>query len=203
MSTKQSTLPKSLKDAGYRFALNGETTESLARYVLDVCPSFLDDVPSEVRADLYAGFQLRKHELTGSKFYKVGEAGTLIPLADPKGQTNIVELTINSAMSYSSQEFGKLRETDPARHEKIGVLRTAFSTYASNNMKALRKAMHDVLNGGKPRERAANKGFVEAMQKVFEAYEKRVKTAKERGDQDSDPVKYKLAVQSFWATYNK
>ena len=57
--------PTSMQDAGYRFAQSGETMEMIARYVLGQCPSVLEDVPKEVKLALYAGFQLRKHELTG------------------------------------------------------------------------------------------------------------------------------------------
>lgn len=197
------TEPTSLTDAGYKLALAGETTMTLARYVLAQCPSFLDEVPKEVRSALYAGFQLRKHELTGSQYYKLTSEGALIPLTTvPSDATGIVEMTINSAMSYSQQEFGKMAQTDPQRHAVIKELRKKFSNYAGNAMSDLTARIRQLVNEGKPRERSPNKGFREAMTLVFDTYDKRVKTSKDRGDTEADPLKYRLAVDAFWRTYN-
>jgi hypothetical protein len=208
MSSKKqpvvSTEPASIQDAAYRFALTGETSRNLAQYVLGVCPDFLDNVPSEIHSQLYTGFQIRKHEITEPVHYKMGEGGVFIPLsekpaADAQG---IVVMSINAAMSYSQQEFGKLKEKDPALHSIIKPMRDGFSSYASNNLKALKAAIRAVLNAGKPRERSANKGFREAMTDAFATLDKRVKTARDRGDTEADPLKYRLAVDNFWKTYN-
>ena len=196
--------PASLQDAGYQFAKTGETSRELAKFVLSVCPGFLDDVPAEIKTELYAGFQLMKHELEGDKFYRIGDTGTYVPLtaeqAAKAGDT--LRMNINVAMSYSTQEFGKLKESDPGRHAIIGPLRKAFSTYASNNMSALRTTIRALTSDGNPRKRSANKGFREAMTAVFEAYDKRARTAKDRGDTDADPVRYRVARDAFWKAYD-
>ena len=144
----------------------------------------MDDVPKEIKTALYAGFQLRKHELTGEKFYKLGEGGTYIPLDKKPGDDvqGIVCMTINTAMSYSPQEFGKMRESDPAKHAIIRPLRDAFSDYAGNCLRDLKAAVRRKMAAGQPRQR--------------------VKTAKDRGDVEADPVKFKLAVDAFWKAYN-
>ena len=193
----------SMQDAGYRFAQSGETMEAIARYVLGQCPTVLEDVPKEVKSALYAGFQLRKHELTGDKYYKV-DGTTYIPLTgkpagDDKG---IVAFNVNVAMSYSPQEFGKMRESDPTKHAVIKPLRDAFSSYASNSMADLLSKIRRIVNEGKTRARAANKDFTEAMNKAFDDFDKRVRTAKDRGDVGADPVKFRVARDAFWRTYN-
>ena len=192
--------PRSLSDAGYRLAQSGDSIQTIARYVLSQCPGFLDDVPEEVKDALYAGFQTRKHELDGEKFYRMTEGGTFVPV--PTKVEGAVVMSINAAMSYTRQAYGKLKDSDPALHAIIGPSRDAFSSYASNNMKALRSAISDIVNTGKPRSRSANKGFREAMVAAFEAYEKRVKTAKDRGDDDADPVRYRVARDAFWKSYD-
>jgi len=199
----QSTEPTSLEDAGYKFATTGESMLSIARFVWDRCPTILDDVPTEVKAGLFAGFMLKKHELTGDKYYRIGESGTYIPLDGKPDDSvkGVVCMTITTAMSYSPQEFGKMKDSDPARHAIIRPLRDAFSDYAGNNMRQLKSLIRTLQSAGQPRQRSANKGFVEAMQAAFDAYEKRVKTAKDRGDNEADPVKYKLAIDAFWKAY--
>lgn len=202
VSAVVSTDPVSMRDASYRFALSGESRESIVRYVLGVAPSFADEITKETRAELYAGFQLRKHELVGEKLYKVVDGGNLIPVEDPT-LPGLVQFTINSAMSYTSSEFGKLRETDPAKHAVIKSLRDSFGTYASNALKDMQRLAKRLTQGDAPRARAVNKDFREAVKAQFETLDKRVKTALARGDADADPVKFRMAVAAFWEAYDK
>ena len=203
MNTRKATEPTSLEDAAYKFSVSKETMLTLAQYILTQCPDILDDIPKEIRAKLYAGFQIRKHELTGDKFYRIGDGGVYIPLDKPgKDDKGIVSFSINTAMSYTQQEFGKLKSTEPGKHAILGELRKAFSTYASNNINTLKSLIRDISKGGKPRERSANKDFRDAMTAVFEAYDKRVRTAKDRGDTDADPVRYRVARDAFWKAYD-
>lgn len=195
--------PRSLKDAAYGFAKSGETSAAKARFIFEQVPGFLDDIPTEVKAELMAGFQLRKHELDGDKYYKLGDGGNYIPLdGKPDVQTGVVCMTINAAMSYSPQEFGKMRERDPALHGIVKPFRDRFSTYASDRMGELKLAIRRIANAGKTRERAANKGFREAVNALFDSLDKRVKTAKDRGDTDANPAKYRVARDAFWKAYD-
>lgn len=111
--------PVSLQDAAYRFALTGETTRSLAAFVMTVCPGFLDEVPKDVKAQLYAGFQTRKHEITPAKHYKLADGGRVF-VEVPAGTEGATVVSINVAMGYSSQEYGTMRSKDPALHGSSG-----------------------------------------------------------------------------------
>ena len=106
--------PRSLKDAGYQTAQLGEGRKAVAAFVLDKCPTFLDDVPKEVKDELFAGFQLRAHELWGEKTYRNGDTGALIE--DPSGG---ITLSVNVAMAYTGQAFGKLKDENPALHGRL------------------------------------------------------------------------------------
>lgn len=208
MSTKQkpteSTDPSSLRDAGYRFAGTGDNLRSLARYVFGQCPTILDATPDTVKAELRAGFQLRKHEITPAVNYKMGDGGKFIPLTPEQAKTEqaVVCMSINVAMSYSSQEFGKMRQADPAKYEIIKPMRDAFSTYASNKWSDLMSEIRRISNEGKPRERATNKDWDESVKAMFDTLEAKAKTLKARGDVRADPVKFILARDAFLAKYN-
>jgi hypothetical protein len=193
--------PASLQDAAYRFALTGETTRSLAQYVMTTCPTFLDDVPKDVKAQLFAGFQTRKHEITPVVHYKLADGGRVF-VEVPAGTEGATVISINVAMSYTGQEFGAMRERDPAMHAVIKPMRDKFSTYASSNMKTLTGAIRALVNEGRTRERAANKAFREAVNQALDALDKRVRTAKDRGDTEADPVRFRLARDAFWRTYD-
>ena len=193
-------VPTSLEDAAYKLALGAEGTRNIAQFVLDQCPGFLDEVPSEVRASLFKGWMLRKHELVGDKHYKLAD-GVYIPVTDVTKATGVVTFSVNVAMSYSAQEFGQMRKSDPAKHAIIGPIRDSFSVYASNRMRDLTSAIRNIVNEGKTKTRAPNDGFVDAMTKTFSTFEKRVKTAQTRGDVDAHPAKFRAAVDAFWKTY--
>lgn len=200
--TAEVTSPSSLKDAGYRFALSGDTSESIARYVLGQCPGIVDgELSDTVKADLTAGFQLRKHEIEGESFFKLTD-GVYVPVADPKDSKGLTAMSINVAMSYSQQEFGKLKERDRGLYDIISPLRKKMQTYASNRFADLKTAARRIANEGKPRERAANKDFTNALTVAFDALEKRAKTSKARGDVTADPAKFLTARDAFLKIYN-
>jgi len=189
-------VPRSLKDAGYQTAQLGEGRKAIAQFVLEKVPAFLDECPAEVKAELFAGFQLRAHELWGAQAFKLGEGGTLIPATDGN-----ISIDVNVAMAYTGQAFGKLKDENPALHSIIKQWREKFSKYASNCMADLRTACKRLMNESNPRERSANKAFSEAVTDAFASLDKRVKVAQGRGDASADPVKYRMAVDAFWKVY--
>jgi hypothetical protein len=72
---KQSTVA-SLKDAGYQAAKHGEGMAQVARFVLNECPTFLDGVPDEVKAQLREGQALRWQELNPAIRYTADSSKT-------------------------------------------------------------------------------------------------------------------------------
>lgn len=211
-TTQTETLEiKSIKDAAYRFARTSETSSDIARYIVDRDPSFPNELSAELKADLNAGFMLRANELWGQDVYKVGDQGTLIKIANSrdadyqekiKGLKGLRQYNVNVAYSMSAQEFGQLKNKDPQEHSVLKAWRDRFSKYSSNNIAALKLAARALLNDGKTRERSATKNFVDALGDAFDTFEKRVKNAEARGDQSASPVKFKVAVDAFWKTYN-
>ena len=191
--------PRSLKDAGYQTAQLGEGRTAIAAFVLDKCPTFLDEVPKEVKEELFAGFQLRAYELWGTKTYRMGDTGALLP--DPEGN---ISVDVNVAMAYTAQAYGQMAKDNPALHAVIGKVRKDFSKYASNAMADLKSACKRLLKKDEPRERAQNKTFVDALRDTFDSLDKRVKVAQARTlkDDSADPVKYRMARDAFWKTYN-
>ena len=196
---QSTTSPRSLKDAGYQTACLGEGRKAIAAFVLEQCPTFLDECPKETKDELFAGFQLRAHELWGDKLYRTGDTGALIP--DAQGN---VCLNVNVAMAYTAQSYGKLKDENPDLYGLIRALREKFSKYASNCMADLKSACKRILHEDKPRERAANKTFAEAVKTAFDALDKRVKVAQAKAmrDDTADPVRFRLACEAFWKTYN-
>jgi hypothetical protein len=199
--------PTSIKDAAYRFARVGETATDLAKFIMEQAPEFPADTSAELKADLYAGFMTRAHELWGQDYYTRGESGTLVKAGNsldgkaeyPKGSTT---LSLHYCYSFSQQEFGQLKNKDPQLHGLIKLMRDKFSKYASNNLSALKRSASNLLNDGKERERGATKAFTDALKEMFESYDKRVKNAENRGDDSAIPAKFRTARDAFWKVYN-
>jgi hypothetical protein len=180
-----------LKNAGYQSAIADEHLSLVAKYVLDVCPSILDEVPVEVKSQLVEGWALRWQELNPAKRYN----SEWIP--DPKGGN---ELTLAYAMSFSQQQFGQLRQSDPVKHGVINNIRTPFNKYASNKMKALLKAIRNL--NPETRERGATDDFATYINKVMDTIKTRCKNAKARGDATADEVKTRMAIDAFKKAIN-
>lgn len=207
-TTLEVVTPTSVKDAAYKFARAGETSASIARYIMDNDPSFPDEVSKELKADLNAGFMLRASELWGDEFYKLGDGGTYIPLGNSITLQNVApEKSIRIGLSYcfamSQQEFGQLKNKDPQLHSIVKPMRDKFSKYSHNNIAALKLAARALLNDGKSRDRGATKNFTEALTDMFESFDKRVKNAEARNDETASPVQFRVARDAFWSAYNK
>ena len=201
-------MPTSVKDAAYKFARAGETSASIARYIMDNDASFPDEVSKELKADLNAGFMLRASELWGDEFYKLGDGGTYIPMGNSIQLKNVApEKSIRIGLSYcfamSQQEFGQLKNKDPQLHSIVKPMRDKFSKYSHNNITALKLAARTLMNDGKSKARTGNKNFVDALIEMFATYDKRVLNAEARLDATASPINYRMAKDAFWTAYNK
>ena len=183
----------SFKDAGYQSAVSGERMGNIARFVLDRCPGFLDEVPKEVKAELDEGFALRWQELNPAKKY----TADYVP-----SETGNIEITLAFCMSYSQQAFGQMKNEDPVKHSLIKGVRDSFSKYRSNRMADLRTAVRRVASEGKTATRTQAKGFSTWLDDTFDTMKARCKTAIARNDADANEVKLRMAIDAFKKVYS-
>lgn len=201
---------KSVKDAAYQFARTGETSQTIAKFIMEQDPTFPSELSKELKADLSAGFMLRAHELWGVDEYRLGDTGVFIKLGntvDPNYKRDtelkgIVQFNVILAMSMSQQEFGQLKNKNPQEHAIMKDWRDKFSKYVFNNIAQLKNAARLLINADKPRERTANKNFTEALNDAFDTFDKRAKNAEARGDETASSVKFRMARDAFFKTYN-
>jgi hypothetical protein len=186
------TIPTSFKDAGYKFARSGETPTSVARWIIDQNPAFLDGASDEEKAALKEGWALRWQELNPAKRFNA----EWIP--DVNGG---IELSLAYCLSYSQQAFGQLKNENPVQHGCIKDVRDDFNKYASNRMSDLKTAIRRVLSESKPKEKAPTKDFTTFLGDMFTSCKGRCKTAQARGDASApSEVKLRQAIDAFYAT---
>ena len=196
----------SLKDLGYQQAGTGDSLDNQAEYALAHIAGFPEDIPSEAREMLYEGYRLRHNEKHPAKVYAVVNDHYI--LATPEQIKNAkvekIEIGVAYAFAYSSQEFGKLKNTNPALHGIVKVIRDDVADYCSNRLGDLKRACKRILakrNGNTTTRTTLD--FAQSMLNAFEAQEKSVKVKQAKGDTTANSAKYALAVKSFWMTYNK
>ncbi len=192
----------SLKDLGYQQASTSDTLESQAQYAIDNITGFPNDVPAEARAELYEGYRLRCNDNKPPETYAVIDGHYVLATEEHKKNKKVekVEIGVAYAFSYTSQEFGKLANTNPALHGIVKKWRDAVIDYCSNRLGDLKSKAKKILNKGQPSSRTTL-DFSQSMTNVFTAQEKSVKVKQAKGDSTADPVKFKIAVTAFWKAY--
>ena len=179
----------SFKDAGYQSAVSRDRSASIARFVFERCPTFLDDVPKEIKAELEEGFALRWQETHPAVTYTADWV--------PSDKGNI-EVTLAYCLSYSQQAFGQMKNEDPVKHSVIKQIRDAFSKYKSNCLADLKTAVRRVANEGKTKTRDQAKSFEKYVEDTFDSMKARCKTAVARKDATADEVKLRVAIAAFY-----
>ena len=196
----------SLKDGAYKQAVASDRERGVAKFVMDKCKTFPDTIPDEVRAELYAGYQLRFNETNKADRYAiVNDHYLLIDGSNPdlEKEREIVVIGTDYAMSFSQQQYGKLKNENPYLHAIIKVWRDKISTYCSNRLGDLKRQARAIMREGKPRERSATADFAHRLEDVFKDLATKCKNAKARGDETADDKKFALARQAFMTTWSK
>ena len=184
----------SFKSAGYQTALIKERGAVIARFVIDNCPSFLDSkgIPDEIRNELKDGFALRWQELHPAITY----TADWIPSLD--GNKGMHVVTLAYCMSYTQQAFGAI--DDPVKKSIIKGIRDEFSTYVSNRIADIKKAIRDLDKTSKTKVPPAE--FYDYMSNkekgVWVTVKARRKTAEQRGDTTAPTeLALRMAIDAF------
>lgn len=198
---------KSLQDAAYQQAKAGDTTEAIARYVMEREPGFPDEMSEEGKASLVAGYRLRYNEIRPAEvYYKVSEL-LYVPEADFKGDASKVQkVTVTSAyaMAFTTHEFGRMAESHgPQFKGIIEKVRKATSTYVSNRTKDLAAMIRRIQNEGKTRNRGATLKFNERVDAVLKDLQTKCANAHAKGDPEADKARLTKSIAAFKVEWNK
>jgi hypothetical protein len=183
----------SLKDASYQGCISSERGVSIGRFINEKCPTFLDSIPDEIKAEIESGQMLRFNELNPAQWY----TQDWVPCEE--GTKGSQRVDINVVMSYSSQVFGTFRNDDPVKHGIHKTWRDNWSDYKSNRMKDLKRYVKAYLDSltGKVRERAPTKDFAVWLADTVGTIKERAKTAKARGDATVDDAVVNAIVKAI------
>ena len=190
-----------LKQIAYQQASFADNLKGLARSVYEAYPNLDDEVADEVKADLFAGYQLRVAENQSSiDQHFIVESGNYLPvekLAFDNHKGEKYHRTVANIMAYTPQAFGALRQSNPQLHAVIKAERDSVSKYCSNRLADLKKAIHAIKNEGVARVRGATKTFAETVKDTMDGLKKKCANAKARGDDSANEKKLITAISEF------
>ena len=207
MATKsKSVFPSvitSLKDGAYQQATATQKIRDVAFYALDHIAGFPDAISDDAKSDLYSGYQLKYSENNPAKMYSVINSHYVLRTPDHNDNVEKLELSVAYVMSFTSQEFGKIKNENPELHSLIKGLRDSVGVYCSNRKNDLVRTAKNIIaeREGKAKTRTANKDFDESISAMFESFDTKLKTAKSRGDVTADEQRYKKAKIAFLAIW--
>ena len=193
----------SIKDMGYQQAKTGDSLTEQAQFALEHIVGFPQDIPTESKDQLYAGYQMRFNENRPAKVYAVINGHYTLATEEQAKNKKVekIEIGVAYAFSYSSQEFGKLKNTNPALHGIVKQWRDDAADYCSNRLGDLKRAATKLLNKDNPVQRQTV-DFVDSVKKAFDQLGKSVKVKAERQkDTTAHPAQFKAAVDAFWKAY--
>lgn len=193
-----------LENLGYAQAQSSDSLEDRANEALASIEGFPETVPDEAREALNRGYLRRYSEKKPPVMYAIVDG--LYVVATPEMQANKkiekIEISVAFCMSFSTHEYGRMTKDNPALRTIVQGIREDAGDYCSNRLGDLKRAARKLLKraqGGQTRE---TKSFEESAKKIFEDWEKSVKTKSARGDATAKPARFKAAVAAFWKAYN-
>jgi hypothetical protein len=193
----------SLKAMGYAQAKTSDSLTVQAKYAIDNIDKFPKAIPEESKTELYFGYHQRYAETHPIVMHAVINGHYVLATEEHIKNKAIekIEVGLVYAFSISSQEFGKLKNTEPEKHAMIKKVRDEVTVYCSNRLGDLKRAANKILSSGVTGTRATL-DFKVSVKKYFDDAEKSVKIKQGKGDTTANPVKFKMAVEAFWKAYN-
>jgi hypothetical protein len=195
---------KSIEDLGYAQAKTSDSLTEQAQFAIERIAGFPTEISPESKAALYTGYQKRWAEKHPAEVYAVISGHYVKASPEHLANKSVEKISVGLDFAYSmtSQDFGKLKNTEPEKHALVAGVRLKVQDYCSNRLGDLKRAAGKLLNGNADRTRTTL-DFTQSMQKVFDAMAKSVKVKNGKGDTTAEPAKFAVAVKAFWASYNK
>lgn len=205
----------SLIDLGYRQGATRDALQNQARYAIDNIVGFPESIDDASKEKLEKGYMMRYNDNYPAKTYGIVDGNYLdFATLEKDAQSKIkerVEIGVDVVFSYTQQEYGKFKSTDPAKYAAFRPWREAFGDYKSGCLNDLKAAARKLLKKKDGAERTANHDFIEYIERfdkdgkgkvgILEDIMTRCRNAKKRGDATADPEKLNKAIVAFKSVY--
>jgi hypothetical protein len=205
----------SLTDLGYRQGATRDALRNQAQYAIDKIVGFPEEIDDTSKALLEKGYMMRFNDNRPPKTYGIVDGNYLdFDNLDKDAQAKVkerVEIGVDVVFSYTQQEYGKLKSTDPAKYAAFKPWRDGFTDYKSGCLADLKAMARKLLKTSDGSTRTANHDFMEYIERfdkdgkgkvgILEDIMTRCRNAKKRGDATADPDKLAKAIVAFKSIY--
>jgi hypothetical protein len=205
----------SLTDLGYRQGATRDALRNQAQYAIDKIVGFPEEIDDTSKALLEKGYMMRFNDNRPPKTYGIVDGNYLdFDNLDKDAQSKVkerVEIGVDVVFSYTQQEYGKLKSTDPAKYAAFKPWRDGFTDYKSGCLADLKAMARKLLKTSDGSTRTANHDFMEYIERfdkdgkgkvgILEDIMTRCRNAKKRGDATADPDKLAKAIVAFKSIY--
>ena len=199
----------SLTDLGYRQGATRDALRNQAQYAIDNIVGFPEEIDDASKGLLEKGYMMRFNDNHPAKVYGIVDGNYLdFATLDKDAQSKIkekVEIGVDVVFSYTQQEYGKFKSTDPAKYAAFKPWRDSFTDYKSGCLSDLKAAARKLLKKNDGGERAPNLDFAAWLERkektdtvgVLVDMQTRCRNAKKRGDATADLDRLNKAVVAF------
>jgi hypothetical protein len=203
----------SLTDLGYRQGATRDALRNQAQYAIDNIVGFPEEIDDTSKAQLEKGYMMRFNDNRPPKTYGIVDGNYLdFDSLDKDAQSKIkekVEIGVDVVFSYTQQEYGKLKSTDPAKYAAFKPWRDGFTDYKSGCLSDLKAMARKLLKTRDGAERAPNLDFAEYIFRkegtetkgVLEDMLTRCRTASKRKDATADLERLTKSIAAFKAVW--
>jgi len=203
----------SLTDLGYRQGATRDALQFQARYALDNIVGFPQEIDDASKSLLEKGYMMRFNDNHPPKVYGIVDGNYLdFDSLDNDAKSNVrerVEIGVDVVFSYTQQEYGKLKVSDPAKYGAFRPWREAFIDYKSGCLSDLKAAARKIIKSASATLRAPNLDFADWLERkegtdtigVLESMRDRCRTANKRGDSTADLDRLNKSIAAFKAVW--
>lgn len=205
-AVKQAVEYKSIRDFGFAVAGKTDAVRADGAWALDNIKNFLSEPAKEDINELKEGFRLRYATNNPDVEYAVVD-GNYIPKSQLPADAKVLEsvkIGVAYAFSFTQQAYGALKNDDLKKYQIIQDLRDKVNKYTSNCLSDLKAAARKVEKQRNPDSstRAATLAFYDFVDKSFDAWKQRCKSAEARGnDPSADSKALNDAIIAFKVKY--
>ena len=203
----------SLTDLGYRQGATRDALQNQARYAIDNIVGFPEEIDDTSKGLLEKGYMMRYNDNNPPKTYGIVDGNYLdFATLDKDAQSKIkekVEIGVDVVFSYTQQEYGKLKSTDPAKYAAFKPWREGFTNYKSGCLSDLKAMARKLLKKADGSTRTANLDFAEYIERkegtdtkgILEDMLTRCRTASKRKDATADTDRLIKSIAAFRAVW--
>lgn len=200
----------SFKDGAFKQAGAAETLEDFALYMIDNVAGFGTPdfkIEQKIKDEVIEGYRLKFSQMKKHlpvTYAVIGDNYIPIDNLEPDQQSKVkekIEVGVILACSYSTHEYGKLKNDRPTYHAVISEWREKSGAFCSNRWNDLVKEAKRLKSGGAKGKRKANLDFAETVDKTVEDLKTKLAKCISVKDSTANQEKFNKALAAFLAVW--